>query len=228
MQIVDLSPGFKEIFNGKIYLDGNKLKDSIWNIIPNHYNTVRILERTNTSDLYFKMPDYLGRNGFKKTDIFNAARVNRVKLEEGTYKTTKKISNKITDSNAVYLSNKIQHARYLKYIFQNDSNYHFYFRDGIWILTDKKIIEKNNPQGSLNNKLIYGNILLFISAFLKKKVAEEFKFIEDRKLAGSEDYFLWLQIITKYYIFNESRISEISVVGLPFFEIFCFAAGFSR
>ena len=153
VQIVDLSPGFKEIFNGKIYLEGNKLKDSIWNIIPNHYNTVRILERTNTSDLYFKMPDYLGRNGFKKTDIFNAARVNRVKLEEGTYKTTKKISNKITDSNAVYLSNKIQHARYLKYIFQNDSNYHFYFRDGIWILTDKKIIEKNNNDLNKFNEL---------------------------------------------------------------------------
>ena len=28
------------------------------------------------------MPDYLGRNNFKKTDIFNAARLDRQKLKE--------------------------------------------------------------------------------------------------------------------------------------------------
>jgi hypothetical protein len=35
-------------------------------------------------------------------------------------------------------------------------------------------------------------------------------------------------MITTYYILKESRMVEISVVGFPFLEIFCFAAGFSR
>ena len=43
-------------------------------------------------------------------------------------------------------------------------------------------------------------------------------------------------IIHIYHLYNynhittlkESRSSEMSVVGFPFFEIFCFAAGFSR
>ena len=43
---------------------------------------MKVLERKNNSDLYKMMPDYLGRKNFKKTDIFNAARLDRKKLKK--------------------------------------------------------------------------------------------------------------------------------------------------
>ena len=57
-----------------------------------------------------------------------------------------------------------------------------------------------------------------------------------RKILLISDMFNY-KIMQYYLIFlnerfcqtiKESRSSEMSVVGLPFFEIFCFAAGFSR
>ena len=52
------------------------------------------------------MPDYLGRNNFKKTDIFNAARLDRQKLKEGSYFTTKEFSEGYIDEKS-FLSNHL-------------------------------------------------------------------------------------------------------------------------
>ena len=103
----------------------------------------KIIEKKNTSALYYKMPNYLGKNKFRKTDIFNAARVDRVKLEESSYKNILQLSKGFIEKNAVYFIDNNQHLLYLKLILKNNSMYHFYFRDRIWILVNKKIIEKN-------------------------------------------------------------------------------------
>ena len=68
---------------------------------------MKVLERKNNSDLYKMMPDYLGRNNFKKTDIFNAARLDRQKLKEGSYLTTKEFSEGYIDEKSL-LSNYLQ------------------------------------------------------------------------------------------------------------------------
>tara|TARA_B100000787_G_C16193297_1_gene298935 strand:- start:646 stop:2733 length:2088 start_codon:yes stop_codon:yes gene_type:complete len=153
VQVIDLSPGYIKYFKGKIYKEGNKLIDPIWNEIPKYYNYVRIIEKTNTSNLYYKIPNYLGKNKFKKTDIFNAARVDRVKLEESSYMNILQLSKGLIEKNEVYFINNKQHLLYLKLILKNNPNYHFYLRDEIWILMKKKIIDKNLLELKILNDL---------------------------------------------------------------------------
>ena len=153
IQIVDLSPGYIKYLKGEMHKEGNKLIDPIWEEIPKYYNYAKIVEKTNTSSLYYKMPNYLGKNKFEKSDIFNAARVDRVKLEESLYKNTLKLSKGKIAENVVYFIDNNQHLLYLKVILKDKSNYHFYLRDKIWILTSKEIIEKNISELNFINNL---------------------------------------------------------------------------
>ena len=146
IQISDLSPGFSNFYKGKIYQYNHTLKDEIWSILPNHYENVRVLERKNNSDLFKMMPDYLGRNNFKRTDIFNAARVDREKLKEGSYFTTKEFSEGYIDDKSFYLTIYKQQAIIMKKIFENKRDIHFYNRDDIWILTNKELLKKNDDE----------------------------------------------------------------------------------
>jgi len=144
IQLLDLSPGLTNFYNGKIYNVNNPLNDEIWEVLPDHYETVKVLERKNNSELYKMMPDYFGRKGFMKTDIFNAARLDRVKLKEGSYLTTKKFINGNIDNKSFFLTIYNQHLLVMKEIFGKNPKYNFYLRDGIWILTDKLVVSKNN------------------------------------------------------------------------------------
>ena len=143
VQIADLAPGLKKFYNGKIYNVNSQLTDKIWDVLPNHYEIVKVLERKNNSELYKMIPDYFGRSGFKKTDIFNAARLDRVKLKEGSYLTTKEFINEKIENKSFFLTIYNQHLLVMKSIYGKNPNYNFYFRDGIWILADKLIDKKN-------------------------------------------------------------------------------------
>ena len=164
VQIIDLSPGLNQFFNGKIYKFNNSMKDEIWNILPEYYENVLVLERTNNSPLYRMMPDYLGKNNFKKTDIFNAARLDRNKLKEGTYSTTVKFSDGVIEKKSFYLTINRQHAIFMKKIFGTNDNFHFYYRDGIWILVDRLLTKKNDDEKDKFLKLKPNNL-----EFNKKK-----------------------------------------------------------
>ena len=153
IQIIDLSPGYKKYFNGKIYKEGNKLIDSIWDEIPKHYSHARTIEKTDSSNLYQKIPNYFGKNKFEKTDIFNAARRDRVRLEESLYKDLIKLSNAFIEKKSVYFIDNKQHLLFLKLILQNNPNYHFYLRDNIWIMTGKEIVKKNPTEVKFFNNL---------------------------------------------------------------------------
>ena len=145
IQIIDLSPGLKTFYSGNIYEVNNNLKNDIWDILPKHYENVKVLEKKNDSALYRMMPNYLGKN-FKKSDIFNAARLDRSKMKEGIYQTIKEFSEKNILKNSFYVTIYKQHFLYMKSIFENDENYYFYFRDGIWILTNKLVIDQNQSE----------------------------------------------------------------------------------
>tara|TARA_B100000787_G_C16188899_1_gene296262 strand:- start:546 stop:2633 length:2088 start_codon:yes stop_codon:yes gene_type:complete len=153
IQIVDLSPGYTKYFNGKIYKEVNKLTDPIWDEIPKHYNHAKTVEKIHASSLYYKMPNYLGKNNFEKTDIFNAARRDRVKLEDSLYKDVLALSNGFIGKKSVYFIDSKQHLLFLKLILKDDSNYHFYLRDKIWVMTNKEIIKKKISELKLFNNL---------------------------------------------------------------------------
>ena len=152
IQIIDLSPGLKTFYSGNIYEVNNNLKNDIWDILPKHYENVKVLEKKNDSALYRMMPNYLGKN-FKKSDIFNAARLDRSKMKEGIYQTIKEFSEKNILKNSFYVTIYKQHFLYMKSIFENDENYYFYFRDGIWILTNKLVIDQNQAESKKYDEL---------------------------------------------------------------------------
>jgi hypothetical protein len=47
-----------------------------------------------------------------------------------------------------------------------------------------------------------GNLLAVGGTFLKREIALQYPFQEDKLMAGSEDYLLWLQLASKYKFFN--------------------------
>jgi len=57
---------------------------------------------------------------------------------------------------------------------------------------------------TVNKALVQGNVLSCIGVFIKKHILGEFRFEEDRRFAGSEDWLLWLRIAARYpFAYNE-------------------------
>lgn len=54
------------------------------------------------------------------------------------------------------------------------------------------------PYNSFTQNLLHNNFLACGAVFLKKSVALEYPFHEDRRLSSAEDWELWLRIHTKY------------------------------
>lgn len=69
----------------------------------------------------------------------------------------------------------------------------------------KVIFQQKVNSNDFNAELLKGNFLGCIGVFLKREIALENPFCEDRKFACSEDWQLWLVIASKYklYHFNE-------------------------
>lgn len=75
-----------------------------------------------------------------------------------------------------------------------------------------KIVSINNPDGLLNNKILYGNIMLPISTFISRDVVKQFSFSSDRELSGSEDYLYWLEISKKYKIYSFKNVTSALIL----------------
>lgn len=59
----------------------------------------------------------------------------------------------------------------------------------------------------VNKKLADGNFLSCLGVFLRRDVALAYRFDEDRRLSGSEDYELWLRIASTYPILAFPRVT---------------------
>jgi glycosyltransferase involved in cell wall biosynthesis len=79
---------------------------------------------------------------------------------------------------------------------------------GHHIILNNKIIKTNNPEGILNKKILFGNIMLPISTFINRKISKEFFFSEDKQISGSEDYIYWLNISKKYKIYGFPQVTS--------------------
>ena len=75
-----------------------------------------------------------------------------------------------------------------------------------------KIVNVNNPDGILNDKILFGNIMLPISTFISREVARKFNFSSDRELSGSEDYLYWLEISKKYKIYSFKNVTSALIL----------------
>lgn len=74
---------------------------------------------------------------------------------------------------------------------------------------DGKIISQyNQRQGNINQQLIYGNLLSCIGVFVRRDVIHQHSFNEDRALAGSEDWELWMRLAARYPIYYSNEITS--------------------
>jgi glycosyltransferase involved in cell wall biosynthesis len=68
----------------------------------------------------------------------------------------------------------------------------------------------NNWSAGSKDHILYDNSLSCNGVFLRKDVAEKFPFVEDRKLASSEDWQLWIRLISRYDLqFSNSVTSTL-------------------
>ena len=79
------------------------------------------------------------------------------------------------------------------------------------ILNDEtKVLSKRAYiEGDLNTQLVKkGNLLSCNGVFIRKDIASENPFNEDRELSASEDYELWLRLASRYTIFYSNTITS--------------------
>ncbi len=70
--------------------------------------------------------------------------------------------------------------------------------------TIKKV---NYPSYSLNVAILKGNIISCFGVFLKREIAINYQFNEDRKLSGSEDWLLWLELLPKHIFYFQNIVT---------------------
>jgi glycosyltransferase involved in cell wall biosynthesis len=63
------------------------------------------------------------------------------------------------------------------------------------------------PSYSLNEAILKGNIISCFGVFLKKEILFNYPFSEDRKLSGSEDWLLWLELLPKHIFYFQNIVT---------------------
>jgi len=71
-----------------------------------------------------------------------------------------------------------------------------------------KVLAKKRLITDINKQLISGNLLSCNGVFIRKDVFEKFRFSEDIKLSGSEDFLLWLQLSFAYRIHSIDKVTS--------------------
>ncbi len=92
-----------------------------------------------------------------------------------------------------------------------------------WFFQEYEIIEKNGDEIISRNQINYdrtqpikslvckGNFMSCHGVFLRRDIAGEHPFNENREMAGSEDYALWLELAARYPLTINSNITSALV-----------------
>jgi len=161
----------------------------------------------NTKEVVSIIKDPRLKYYYKTNGERGAARNFGVKTASGQYIT-------FLDSDDILLPNYLTEANQ----FIEKTNTNVFFQLFEVRNTEKKLITKAESNvNDINNQLIFkGNIFACQGAFINKETFNQYKFLENRQLAGSEDYELWLRInasekiecnpvVTSYLIEHEER-----------------------
>jgi glycosyltransferase involved in cell wall biosynthesis len=70
---------------------------------------------------------------------------------------------------------------------------------------------KSNITPTLNQQLCWGNCLSCNGVFIKKDIALQNKFNEDRQLSASEDYELWCRLAARFPLYYSNKITSAIV-----------------
>jgi glycosyltransferase involved in cell wall biosynthesis len=136
----------------------------------------------------------------KKNEERGAARNFGIMRAKGNYVT-------FLDSDDIFYPNHLQEADQLIRKKNSPEIFHLAYE---LIRNDGSMVRKyNNHSGSLNIQLIrLGNILSCMGVFMRKEIAAQNLFIEDRDMSGSEDYELWLRLAGQYEFAYSNTITS--------------------
>lgn len=90
-------------------------------------------------------------------------------------------------------------------------NLMYQIKDGITGKTTPVQSSYSNGQKQRKSFLIEGNYLACNPVIVRKDIALENPFIEDRALSASEDYELWLRLLAKYPFHQSSEITSFLI-----------------
>ncbi len=73
---------------------------------------------------------------------------------------------------------------------------------------DTLLKQVNNFDEGIKDALLFDNLLSCNCVFLRKDIVKEFTFVEDRALASSEDWELWIRIVSRFRIYFSNEITS--------------------
>lgn len=158
-------------------------------------NTIEILKRITHPKLKFIHTENSERS---------AARNRGIELAKGDYVC-------FLDSDDLLLPNHLQvgHDEIIKRGLPSAIHLNFEVRD-----IDGHLIRRGRSFRSTyieKKKLVAGNPFSCNGMFLKRSVALNLKFNEDRNLTNAEDYLLWLEIASRYPIYTVNTVTSVLV-----------------
>ena len=103
--------------------------------------------------LFYKLSEYLKGADTIETDIFHLSRVDREKIASDRYKLIDNLNNLNFPEDTIFVSDNYNYIRHMKLLFNNKKKLNYYFRDGLWLVSSKKIVENNNEEENLINQL---------------------------------------------------------------------------
>jgi glycosyltransferase involved in cell wall biosynthesis len=102
------------------------------------------------------------------------------------------------DSDDILLYNHLSEALLAINELSNPEVFHLNYA---WVTPDLKITKEVKLKAQYaNKKLISGNILSCNGVFIKKKIAYQYTFNDNRNLSASEDWELWLRLSARFKI----------------------------
>lgn len=200
----------KEVFFSIIiptYNRGSFIKRTIESVINQTYTNFEVIvvddgSTDNTFDIIEQIKDNRLLYFKKNNEERGAARNYGVNRSKGNYIT-------FLDSDDLFYPNHLEKANDMVNDLGDENvffiNFEFVNSDGDRLKSNKKI------ETTINEELINGNILSCHGVFLPRQIALYNKFNEDRELAGSEDYELWLRIASQHKIFHSNDITHALV-----------------
>ena len=195
-QIIDLSNGFFELKNNKIFLIRDNKKNIFWENLDEQFDTIRTVYISNNSPLIYSLKNVLLDKRFNKTDIFRMGRYNRVIASKTRAELNLKFNNKLLNEKTISIIEINNHLRNLKYLFE-DQNAGFFFIDGVWVLA-------HNQKSKMNEKDINKfNNIDFVYLNLNKKV--DFNFYNKENIDGLG----WTHNQNLKGIWSEGKIATI-------------------
>lgn len=148
---------------------------------------------------------------------FNDSRIRYIKIKNSERAVARNVGIKNATGNYITFldSDDIYYPHYLQNAFESLTKFDFppFFHLAYEVLNAerKSIMQINNIISNDVKCLIKPNSLSCMGVFLKKEITDNFKFNENRKLSGTEDWELWMRIVANFGIKTDSRISSACI-----------------